>query len=164
MDVALVALDAVVRLRSTTGERTVALHDFYVAYGEDPAKETVLAPGELITAVELPATPWFARSHYFKARERASYEFALSSAAVALDVRDGRIQDCRIALGGVATKPWRAHAAEAALKGAAATKENFRPAAEAELKSAVARTHNGFKIELCRRVIVQALQTAVALT
>ncbi len=164
MDVALIALDAVVRLRSAQGERTVPLPEFYVAYGTDPAKENVLAPGELITAVDLPATPWFARSHYFKARERASYEFALSSAAVALDVRDGVVRDCRIALGGVATKPWRARAAEAALKGAKPTAENFLAAAEAELKPAVARAHNGFKIELCRRTLMQALQTTAALT
>lgn len=164
MDVALIALDAVVRLRGAQAERTVRLLDFYVAYGEDPAKENVLLPGELITAVDLPATPWFARSHYFKARERASYEFALSSAAVALDLRDGLVRDCRIALGGVATKPWRAHAAEAALRGKRASEENFRAAAEAELKAAVPRAHNAFKIELCRRVIVQALQTTTALT
>jgi len=164
MDVALVALDAVVRLRGANSERTVPLQKFYIAYGEDPAKENVLAPGELITAVDLPATSWFARSHYFKARERASYEFALSSAAVALDVRDGIVRDCRIALGGVATKPWRAYAAEAVLKGAKPSEENFLAAAEAELRPAVARAHNGFKIELCRRVIVQALQTTAALT
>lgn len=163
MDVALVALDAVVLLRGANGERTVPLQDFYVSYGDDPAKENLLAPGELITAVDLPATPWFARSHYFKARERASYEFALSSAAVALDVHDGVVRDCRIALGGVATKPWRAHAAEAALKGAKPTEQSFFAAADAELKSAVPRAHNGFKIELCRRTIVQALQTTAAL-
>jgi xanthine dehydrogenase YagS FAD-binding subunit len=163
MDVALVALDARVRLSGVDGERVVPLVDFYVAYGEDPARENVLAPGELITAVDLPATPWFARSHYFKARERASYEFALASAAVALDVRDGVVRDCRIALGGVATKPWRALAAEAALKGATPTEENFLAAANAELKAAVPRAHNGFKIELCRRVITQALLTAAAL-
>lgn len=163
MDVALVALDAVVRLRGAQGERTVPLGEFYVAYGEDPAKENVLAPGELITAVDLPPTAWLARSHYFKARERASYEFALASAAVALDLNAGFVRDCRIVLGGVATKPWRALAAEAALRGAPPTENNFRVAADAELKAAVARTHNGFKIELCRRVLVQALQTTAAL-
>jgi xanthine dehydrogenase YagS FAD-binding subunit len=164
MDVAMMALDATVRLRSANRERTVPLHDFYVAYGDDPAKENVLEPGELITAIDLPATPWFARSHYFKARERASYEFALSSAAVAMDVRDGVIHDSRVALGGVATKPWRAHAAEKALKGEKPNEQTFLAAAQAELKSAVARSHNGFKIELCRRVLVQTLQTATALT
>ena len=163
MDVAMIALDAVVRLRGTRGERTVPLHDFYVAYGEDPAKENVLEPGELITAVDLPATGWFARSHYFKARDRASYEFALSSAAVALDLRDGRVRDCRIALGGVATKPWRAHAVENALKGTRPNAQTFHAAAEAELRAAVPRAHNGFKIELCRATLVQALLTTAAL-
>lgn len=164
MDVALIALDAVVRLRGAQGERTVPLQEFYVAYGEDPAKENVLAPGELITGVDLPATPWLARSHYFKARERASYEFALSSAAVALDLREGVVRDCRIALGGVATKPWRAHAAEAVLRRAKPGADVFLAAADAELKAAVSQTHNAFKIELCRRVLVQALQTTAALT
>lgn len=163
MDVALMALDAVVRVHGVKGERTIPLHDFYVAYGEDPAKENTLESGELVTAVDLPATDWFARSHYFKARERASYEFALSSAAVALDVRDGVVRDCRIALGGVATKPWRAHEAERTLKGAKPTEEVFHAAADAELHAAIPRTHNGFKIELCRRTIVQALQTTSAL-
>lgn len=163
MDVALMALDALLRLRGPKGERTIPLHDFYVAYGEDPAKENVLDPGELITAVDLPATSWFVRSHYFKARERASYEFALSSAAVALDLSGGAVRDCRIALGGVATKPWRAHAAEDALRNAAPTEQAFRTAADAELKAAVPRLHNGFKIELCRRTMVQALHTAAAL-
>ena len=164
MDVAMIALDAVVRLQGAKGERAVPLQDFYVSYGENPARENVLQPGELITAVDLPSTPWFSRSHYFKARERASYEFALSSAAVVLDVHDGAVRDCRIALGGVATKPWRAHAAENALQGGKPTEENFLAAANAELKASVAREHNGFKIELCRRVIVQALQAAAELT
>jgi len=163
MDVAMIALDAVVRLRGTRGERTVPLRDFYVAYGEDPAKENVLEPGELITAVDLPATEWFARSHYFKARDRASYEFALASAAVALDLRDGLVRDCRIALGGVATKPWRAYAAKNALKGARPTEQAFRAASDAELSSAVPRSHNGFKIELCLGTLMQALQTTAAL-
>src|ERR1039458_8466630 len=94
MDVAMIAIEAVVRLRGARGERTVPLQDFYVAYGEDPARENVLEPGELITAVDLPATEWFARSHYFKARDRASYEFALSAAAVALDLHDGLVRNC----------------------------------------------------------------------
>ena len=163
MDVAMIAIEAVVRLRGARGERTVPLQDFYVAYGEDPARENVLEPGELITAVDLPATEWFARSHYFKARDRASYEFALSAAAVALDLHDGLVRNCRIALGGVATKPWRAHAAENALKGTRPSEQAFRAAAEAELSSAVPRTHNGFKIEMCRSAMVQALQTTAAL-
>jgi xanthine dehydrogenase YagS FAD-binding subunit len=163
MDVALMAFDAVVRLRGAQKERSVPLHDFYVAYGDDPAKENVLEPGELITAVDLPATSWFTRSCYFKARERASYEFALSSAAVALDVHNGTVRDCRIALGGVATKPWRAHAAEAVLKGNPATSDSFAAAINAELKDAVPRSHNAFKIDLCRRTAVEAIQMATAL-
>jgi xanthine dehydrogenase YagS FAD-binding subunit len=160
----MIALDAVVRLQSSKGERTIPLRDFYVSYGENPSKENVLEAGELIVAVDLPPTSWFSKSHYFKARERASYEFALSSAAVAIDLHEGKVQDCRIALGGVATKPWRAHAAENALRGTKPTAENFLAAANAELTAAVAREHNGFKIELCRRVIVQALQTVAELT
>ena len=134
MPVAMAALDAVVRTRRPHGgERTIPLADFYVAYGDDPARETVLEHGELITAVELPATPWFARSHYLKVRDRASYEFALASAAVALDLdeRDGgRIRDCRIALGGVGSKPWRSREAEQALAGARAEEGTYQKAAE----------------------------------
>lgn len=159
MDVALMALGAVVRVKSASAEREIPLSDFYVAYGEDPARENVLAPSELITAVDLPGLSWATRSHYFKARERASYEFALSSAAVALDLEGGRVRDCRIALGGVATKPWRATAAERALRGALANEVAFRTAADAELRSAVPRQHNGFKISLCRETLVRALTT-----
>jgi xanthine dehydrogenase YagS FAD-binding subunit len=118
MDVAMVLFDAVVRVRGPKGERQISIHDFYVPYGEDPAKETTLGYGELITAVDLPAARWFAKSHYLKVRDRASYEFSLSSAAVAMDVQGGVIREARIAVGGVATKPWRARAAEGALKGA----------------------------------------------
>jgi xanthine dehydrogenase YagS FAD-binding subunit len=163
MDVALLVLDAVVRLRGAQGERTVPLGEFYVAYGEDPAKENVLLPGELITAVDLPGTSWFSRSHYFKARERASFEFALSSAAVALDLRDGTVEDCRIALGGVATKPWRALAAEKVLRGEKPSDDIFAHAATMELKAAVAREYNAFKIPLCQRTLIRALKTAAAI-
>jgi len=159
MDVAMMALEAVIRTKGPHGERAIPIGEFYVPYGEDPAKENVLLPGELIVAVDLPATPWFAKSGYVKARDRASYEFALASAAVALDVRDGKVRDCRIALGGVATKPWRALAAENALRGAKPGAEAYRAAAEAELKAAVPRKDNAFKIELCKRVIVQSLTT-----
>lgn len=162
MDVALVALDAVVQLKSAAGSRSVPLADFYVAYGEDPARENVLQPGEMITAVDLPATPWFARSHYFKARERASYEFALSSVAAVVELEGGRIKDCRLALGGVATKPWRALAAEKVLRGSRPDEAAFLAAADAELKAAQPRTHNKFKVELCRASVVTALQTVVS--
>jgi xanthine dehydrogenase YagS FAD-binding subunit len=163
MDVALVAFDAVVQLRGAQGERSIPLSQFYVSYGDDPAKENVLLPGELITAVDLPATPWFARSHYFKARERASYEFALASAAVALDLQGGVVRESRIALGGVATKPWRAHSAEEVLNGQKPSADVFARAADAELRSAVGREHNAFKIPLCRQAIVRALQNAATL-
>jgi len=157
MDVALVALDALILIKGSKGERSVPISEFYIPYSENPAKENILDAGDLITAVELPATSWFAHSYYFKARERASYEFALSSAAVAVDLDGQTIRDCRIALGGVATKPWRAHAAEARLRGHEATEAVFQEAAKAELKSAVTYSHNAFKVDLCRISLVNAL-------
>lgn len=163
MDVALVAFGARIFTQGPSGTRTIPIEEFYVPYGQDPAKETTLHPGELIIGVQLPSTAWFARSCYVKARDRASYEFALASAAVALDLDGQTIREARVALGGVATKPWRAVAAEAALKGAHANDDAYRAAAEAELKPAVAQKDNAFKIELCKRVIVRALQTAAAL-
>lgn len=162
MAVALMALEAIVSVEGPKGRRSIPLAEFYVPYGEDPARENTLQPGELITAVELAHRPWFARSCYFKARDRAEFEFALASAAVAVDVDGGRVRDCRIALGGVGTKPWRALAAEKALRGTAVSEDAFRAAADAELRAAVPQTHNGFKIELCRQVVVQALHTATA--
>lgn len=162
MDVAMVALDAVVRTQGSRGERTIPITNFYISYGDDPAKENFLEPGELITAVDLPATHWFQNSHYVKARDRASYEFALASAAVALKIDNGVIKDCRVALGGVATKPWRAFAAERALKGQPANEQSFRAAAEAELTHAVPQRQNAFKVELSKRVVVQSLQTVAA--
>jgi xanthine dehydrogenase YagS FAD-binding subunit len=164
MDVALVALDAVIHTRTGAGERSIPIGDFYVSYGDDPARENTLQPGELITAVDLPMEPWFTRSTYVKARDRASYEFALSSAAVALDINNGTIRDCRIALGGVATKPWRAYAAESVLRGAMAEVASYQRAAAAEVQPAVPHAYNAFKIELIQRVMVQALQTAAAIT
>jgi len=164
MPVAMAALDAVVRTRRRNGaERTIPLADFHVSYGDEPARESVLEHGELITAVDLPAVPWLARSTYLKVRDRASYEFALASAAVALDLeggRGGRIRAARVALGGVATKPWRSHEAEQALTGAKADEAAFRAAAEAALQAAQPQKHNGFKIELAKRTLVRALSTA----
>jgi xanthine dehydrogenase YagS FAD-binding subunit len=162
MDVAMVLFDAVVRVRGPKGEREISIHDFYVPYGKDPAKETTLQKGELITAVDLPASPTFAKSHYLKVRDRASYEFALSSAAVAMAIDDGVIREARLALGGVATKPWRALAAEKALVGQKANTKTFQAAAEEELKPAKPQKHNGFKIELCKRTIVRALENVLA--
>ncbi len=160
MCVALVALDAVVHTQGAKGARKIPLTDFYVAYGEDPARENVLEHGELITAVELPSTAFFARSHYLKVRDRASFAFALASAAVALEIKDGTISAARLALGGVATKPWRAVAAEKVLVGARPEAATYRAAARAALKGARPQKFNAFKIELARRVIVRAL-TAV---
>jgi xanthine dehydrogenase YagS FAD-binding subunit len=157
MCVALAALDATVVVRGPSGERTIPFADFHLLPGEHPERESALAPGELVTAVTLPATAYFARSRYVKVRDRASYAFALVSAAVALDVRAGQIVGARVALGGVGTKPWRALEAEA---GAAA----YQAAAEAALKGAVARTHNGFKIELAKRTLVRALTLVAAAT
>jgi xanthine dehydrogenase YagS FAD-binding subunit len=165
MPVAMIALDATVRTRKRDGsERSIPLTDFHVSYGEDPARESVLEHGELITAVDLPATPWFARSHYLKVRDRASYEFALASAAVALDLDGGDggiiIRGSRVALGGVGTKPWRSREAEQALSGKKVGEAAFRAAAEAALRGAKARKDNGFKIELAKRTLVRALATA----
>jgi xanthine dehydrogenase YagS FAD-binding subunit len=158
MAVALAALDAVVEVESVRGTRRVPLADLHRLPGDTPEIETDLAPDELITAVELPAVPVAAISRYRKVRDRASYAFALVSVAAALDVRDGEIADVRLALGGVAPKPWRAHEAERALLGAPATEESFRRAAEAELAPAVGRPQNEFKIELTRRTIVATLR------
>lgn len=165
MPVALAALDAVVRTRRPDGgERGIPLTDFHVAYGDDPARGCVLEHGELITAVELPAVPWFARSVYLKVRDRASYEFALAAAAVALDLEGGRIRDSRVALGGVATKPWRSPAAERALAGAKPGADAFRAAAEAALAGARPQRHNAFKIELAKRTVARALASAAAMS
>ena len=157
MCVALAALDAVVHLAGPDGERQVPLTDFHRLPGDRPDFETVLAPGELITAVELPPLAFGARSTYRKVRDRASYAFALVSVAGAIDVESGVVRDVRLALGGVALKPWRAQAAEAALRGAPATEANFRAAAEVELADAVPLRDNGFKIELAKRAIVAVL-------
>ena len=158
MCVALVALDAVVHLRGQAGARTLPLVDLHRLPGERPDIETVLEPGELITAVELPALPLAARSTYRKVRDRASYAFALVSVAAALDLGDdGSVRDIRLALGGVAPKPWRAWTAEQALRGQPATEASFRAAADAELADAAPLRHNGFKVELAKRTITAVL-------
>jgi xanthine dehydrogenase YagS FAD-binding subunit len=163
MPVALVALDAVVRVRGPQGERTIPLADFHLLPGSHPERETVLRQGEMITAVDVPALPWARRSHYRKVRDRASYAFALASAAVALDLDGARIRGARVALGGVGTKPWRARDAERALVGQPATPAAFRAAAETALRGARAYRENGFKIELAKRTMVRALTTAAAM-
>ncbi|MEV4756417.1 xanthine dehydrogenase family protein subunit M [Micromonospora sp. NPDC049559] len=155
--VALAALDAVVRTSGPAGERTIALADLYRLPGAEPQRDTVLEHGELITAVELPALPFAANSRYRKVRDRASYAFALVSVAAALDVADGVVRDIRVALGGVAHKPWRATRVEEELRGGPVDPERFRAAAEAELAAAQPLPGNAFKVPLARNVIVRTL-------
>ncbi len=158
MCVALAAFDALVHLEGPNGARILPLTDLHRLPGDRPDMETELLPNELITAVELPPLGFASRSTYRKVRDRASYAFALVSVAAALDVdAGGNVHDVRLALGGVAHKPWRARAAEAALRGAPATEASFRTAAEAELADAAGLRHNGFKIELAKRTIVATL-------
>jgi xanthine dehydrogenase YagS FAD-binding subunit len=155
--VALVAFDAVVH----TTEQAIAFDDFFLEPGETPHLEHPLAQGELITGIEVPGAPIGRRSVYLKFRDRQSYEFALVSVAAALDVRDGRVADVRLALGGVGTKPWRARRTEAELLGAPADAPSFRRAIDAELEAAVPRAHNAFKVELAARAAVRGLTEAL---
>ncbi|WP_174297597.1 FAD binding domain-containing protein [Sphingomonas bacterium] len=157
MAVALAALDAIVHLTGPDGERALPLVDFHRLPGGSPDRDTNLRPHELVVRVELPAMPMAARSTYRKVRDRASYAFALVSVAAALDVEDGVIRDVRLALGGVAHKPWRAWKAEDVLRGAPATGETFRAAARAELADAAPLSGNAFKIPLATRTIVAVL-------
>jgi len=157
MCVALTALGAIVHLRSSRGERTLPITDLHLLPGDHPEIETLLEPGELITAVELPPLPMAARSTYRKVRDRASYAFALVSVAAAIELEGDTVKEVRLALGGVAHKPWRAWKAEAALKGRPATAESFRAAAEAELADAAPLPDNAFKVELAKRTIVAVL-------
>jgi xanthine dehydrogenase YagS FAD-binding subunit len=160
MCVALAAIDPVVLLQGAAGQRTIPFHELHRLPGATPHLENNLRHGELIIGILLPDLPFAARSHYLKIRDRASYEFALTSAAVALDIAGGRIRQARIALGGVGSKPWRSPEAENVLNGAPANETSFRRAAEAALKDARPQKHNAFKIELARRTLVRALQTA----
>ncbi len=157
MAVAMVALDAVVRVLGPDGERTIQLIGFHRLPGDEPQRETVLEHGELITAVDLPPLSFATHSHYRKVRDRASYAFALVSVAAAIDVADGMVRDVRIAFGGVAPVPWRARKAEAVLRGAAATEEVFRQAADAELADAQPLRGNAFKVPLARSTLVRTL-------
>jgi xanthine dehydrogenase YagS FAD-binding subunit len=157
MCVALAALDAVVTVKGTNGSRDIPLTAFHRLPGDTPQVETELKPGDLITAVTLPPNGVAARSHYRKVRDRASYAFALVSVAAGLEMEGATIKDVRLALGGVAHKPWRAERAEAALRGERATETAFRQAAEAELAAARGLRDNAFKIELAKRVIADTL-------
>ncbi|MET7936227.1 xanthine dehydrogenase family protein subunit M [Streptomyces sp. NPDC005322] len=158
MAVALAALDAVVSVRGPDGERRIPLTELHRLPGDAPERDTVLRRGELITGVDLPPPHVAANSRYRKVRDRASYAFALVSVAAALDVADGTVRDVRIALGGVAHKPWRAATAEAALRGGPATTESFRDAAAAELAQADPLPGNAFKVPLARNTIVSTLR------
>ncbi|HZV52901.1 MAG TPA: xanthine dehydrogenase family protein subunit M [Candidatus Dormibacteraeota bacterium] len=157
MAVAMAALDAVVVVQGREGERRLPVADLYRLPGEEPHRDTVLVHGDLITAVELPPLPFGRRSAYRKVRDRASYAFALVAVAAALDLADGRVADVRIALGGVAHRPWRARRAEEALRGAAATPESFTRAAEVELAEARPLPGNAFKVRLARNLVARTL-------
>jgi xanthine dehydrogenase YagS FAD-binding subunit len=157
MAVALVALGAIVHVEGRDGPRTVPMPGLHRLPGDEPDRDTVLAPGDLITAVEVPELPFATRSRYRKVRDRASFAFAVVSVAAALDVSDGVVRDCRIALGGVAHVPWRAESAESVLRGAPATAAEFERAAEAELAQARPLPENGFKVPLARNVLVAVL-------
>lgn len=158
MAVALAALEATVVVLGRQGERRIPIADLHRLPGNAPERDTVLEHGDLIVAVELPALPLARNSAYYKVRDRASYAFALVSVAAALEVRNGRVVDVRIALGGVAHKPWRALRAEAALRGSPANEESFGRAADAELVDARALQHNAFKIPLARNTLRMVLQ------
>jgi xanthine dehydrogenase YagS FAD-binding subunit len=160
MCVAMAALDAVIHVEGPKGTRTIPIGDFHLLPGDTPDRETVLEPGDLITHVTLPPPIAGSKQVYLKLRDRASYEFALSSAAVVMKVDVGNVSYIRIALGGVGTKPWRSPEAEAVLAGKPANAENFRQAAEAALRDAKPQSENKFKIELAKRCLVHTLQTA----
>lgn len=160
MCVALLALDASVLVQGPNGTRSIPIEHFHLLPGNTPQKETVLQPEEIIVAVEIPYKPFSKRSLYLKVRDRASYAFALSSVALALELSGNKIASCRIALGGVATKPWRAEAAEKVLTGNALSESLFKKAAEAALVGAKPLRDNRFKIELTKRTIVRALKNA----
>jgi xanthine dehydrogenase YagS FAD-binding subunit len=158
MAVAMMALEATVHTQGSSGSRSIALDEFYLVPGNTPQKENVLAPGELITHVTLPALADGTRSYYLKLRDRASYEFALSSAAVVVRVSDGRIRSARVALGGVATKPWRSREAEKELEGHPVGEKTFQAAASAAVRGARPLHDNAFKVKLVQLCLVRALR------
>lgn len=162
MAIALAALDAVVKVQDKDGkERTINFADFHRLPENNPEKDNNLNHGELITAIEIPKNDFAAKSYYLKVRDRASYAFALVSVAAALETEGSKIKTVRVAMGGVAHKPWRALEAEKFLAGKEATEANFQAAAEAEMKNAKPLEHNKFKVELGKRAIVRALSMAM---
>ena len=160
MNVALTALEATIHIQNRSGPREIPIDDFFVVPGSTPQRENVLGPGDLVTYVTLPASRPGTKSVYLKLRDRASYEFALASAAVVADVVEGRFNRVRIALGGVGTKPWRSREAELALEGRTVDQSVFREAAVAALRGARPQSENGFKIELAKRCLAHALTLA----
>src|SRR5712672_262009 len=160
MCVAMAALEATIHVQGPKGPRAISFGDFHLLPGSTPHRETVLDPGDLITHVTIPPPITGSKQLYLKLRDRASYEFALASAAVVLTISSGQITRARIALGGVGTKPWRSPEAEAALTNKSATDATFRQAAEAALQGAKPQSENGFKIELAKRCLTHALRTA----
>jgi xanthine dehydrogenase YagS FAD-binding subunit len=157
MAVAMLALDAVVRVLGPDGERSIPIAELHRLPGDDPSRDTTLRHGELITAVDLPPLPAGTASRYRKSRDRASFAFALVSVAAALLLEDGVVRDVRLALGGVAHKPWRATLAEEGLRGQPATEEAFAAAARAELAAATPLPENGFKVPLAQNLLVRTL-------
>lgn len=160
MNVALAALDAIITVSSPRGDRTIAIGQFHRLPGATPQIDTTLLPGEMITAIDLPASPFSRHAHYLKVRDRASYAFALVSVAAALDIDNGVVRSARIAVGGVAHKPWRLPAAEAILVGQPLSDERSRQAALLLTAGAVGFKDNRFKIELAQRAIVRAVRQA----
>jgi xanthine dehydrogenase YagS FAD-binding subunit len=156
----LIALDASVETEGPQGKRVLRFSALHRPPGDTPHIETVLAPGELVTAINVPSGPWTRRSRYLKIRDRTSYAFALASAAVALDMDGETLREARIALGGVATVPWRAREAEAALAGRPLTEESARAAADAAFADARPRQLNRFKLDLGKETLVRALLDA----
>lgn len=161
--VPLVALDAVIHTDGVDGEHAIPIDDFFLLPGDTPHREHPLEQGELIVAIDVPASPVARRSLYLKVRDRESYEFALVSVAVALQVTDGVIDDVRLALGGVGTKPWRARRAEQILAGVPGDHAIFAQAAHEELAAATPRQMNAFKVELAQRTMIRALETAMTM-
>jgi xanthine dehydrogenase YagS FAD-binding subunit len=157
MCVALAALEAIVHVEGPGGKRTIPFEAFHRLPGDTPQTETALRPNELIASIQLPALEFAKNSRYRKVRDRASFAFALVSLAAALEIADGQISNVRLALGGVAHKPWRAYQAEKLLAGAEPSVETFQQAAEAELSAARGYGHNNFKIDLAKRMIVGVL-------
>jgi xanthine dehydrogenase YagS FAD-binding subunit len=156
----MVALEATIHVQGAKGTRAIPIGDFHLLPGGTPNRETVLEPGDLITHVTLPPPVAGSKQVYLKLRDRASYEFALASAAIVITVASGKVTRARVAMGGVGTKPWRSLEAETALVGKAADAASFRRAAEAALRGAKPQSENGFKIELAKRCLTHALKMA----